>query len=131
MKIAQGMKLILAPVVAVAVPVLAHAASEAAGTSPGESFPWAQFVSPVASSAMLAWYLWYDVSKARPKRDKEHREERHDMRAELITERTRYESIMKDQENRHDKRMAEEDARREVERQEFLAALRSINCKHP
>lgn len=126
----QGAKLIMAPVVAIAAPMLAHAASGGSEVT-GESFPWSQFVSPVASSAMLAWYLWYDVSKARPKRDREHREERHEMRTEIFAERSRYEAILKDQEIRHDKRMAEEDARRELERQEFLSALRSVNCKHP
>ena len=80
---------------------------------------------------MLAWYLWYDVSVARPKRDKEHREERHEMRTDLIAERARYEAILKDQEARHERRMVEEDERRELERQEFLAALRNVNCKHP
>lgn len=132
----QSLKLVLAPIVAFAAPLVAQVA---AGS---DNFPWAQFVSPVASSAMLAWYLWYDVSKARPKKDREHREERYErekehrderaeMRLDQFNERQRYEAIFKDQEHRHERRMAEEDARREVERQEFLEALRSVNCKHP
>ena len=126
----QGAKLLMAPIVTVAVPMIAHAAGEAAG-SKGEAFPWEQLISPAAGSAMIAWYLWYDVSRARPEREKEHREERQSWRADLIAERSRYEAILKDQESRHERRMAEEDGRREFERQEFLSALKNVNCKHP
>jgi len=118
----QLTKLISAPLIAFFVPLIA----QVTGT---DQFPWAEFLAPTGALSMMAWYLWFDQTKVRPKREKEHREERSQLISAINDERVRSEKAMFMQESRHAEQRKSDEEQRRQDRQEFLDSLRGLSCQ--
>lgn len=116
-----------------------------------EQFPWATVVGTGGAYGVLAWYLWYDTCKGRPKRDREHNEaiialqtkaeETHQShklevrelivaaRLERIEEQKRYETLLNEQRVRYESQLERSDADRKSERELFLSRLGQLSDK--
>lgn len=103
----------------------------------GDQFPWGTIVGTGGAYGVLAWYLWYDTSKGRPKREQEHQDTISRLeatsRADRLADQARFEAVISNIEARYESRLKDSDAKlteeirkKEETRDKFLESLAKL-----